>query len=78
MALKPEKVDRLLQMIRLTREVELTCPECLDELDRYTQSILDGGPIEGVLERVREHLEACPCCTAQYDLVLETLKAIEE
>ena len=78
MALNPEKVGQLLAMIRQTREVELTCPECLDELDKYTQSILDGMPIDGVLERVREHLEACPCCRGQFELVLETLKAIEE
>ena len=78
MALNPEQVGRLLTMIRQTREVELTCPECLDELDRYTQSILDDAPINGMLERVREHLEACPCCIGQFTLVLETLKAIEE
>jgi hypothetical protein len=78
MALNSEQVDRLLKMIQQTREVELTCPECLDELDKYTQSILDGLPIDGVLERVREHLEACPCCTGQFELVLETLDAIEE
>jgi hypothetical protein len=77
MALNPEQVGRLLKMIQQTQEVELTCPECLDELDKYTQSILDDTPIEGVLERVREHLEACPCCNGQYELVLETLKAIE-
>ena len=78
MALNPEKVSRLLQMIQNTREVELTCPECLDELDKYTQSILDGTPIEGALDLVRQHLEDCPCCTNQFTLVLETLKAIEE
>ena len=78
MALNSEQVNHLLTMLRQTREVELTCPECLDELDTYTQSILDGQPLEGVLERVREHLEACPCCTGQFTLVLETLKAIEE
>jgi hypothetical protein len=78
MALNPEQVGRLLTMIRQTREEELTCPECLDELDKYTQSILDGLPIDGVLQRVREHLEACPCCSGQFELVLETLRAIEE
>jgi hypothetical protein len=78
MALNSEQVDRLLKMIRQTREVELTCPECLDELDMYTQNILDSLPIDGVLESVREHLEACPCCTGQFTLVLETLKAVEE
>ncbi len=78
MALNSEQVDLLLKMIQQTREVELTCPECLDELDRYTQSTLDGMPLEGVLQRVREHLEACPCCNSQFKLVLETLNAIEE
>jgi hypothetical protein len=78
MALNSEQVDQLLKMLQQTREVELTCPECLDELDKYTQSILDGMPIEGVLALVQQHLEACPCCEGQFKLVLETLKAIEE
>jgi hypothetical protein len=78
MALNREQVDRLLSMIKKTREVEMTCPECLDELDWYVQSDFDGAPIEGVLARVREHLEACPCCSMQLNLVLETLKAIED
>ena len=78
MALNSEQVDRLLKMIQQTREVELTCPECLDELDKYTQRILDREPIDGLLVSVRDHLEACPCCTGQFKLVLETLQAIEE
>lgn len=77
MALNSEKVHRLLKMIRQTKDVELTCPECLDQLDKYTQSILDGLPIDGVLNRVREHLEACPCCEGQFKLILETLNAID-
>ena len=78
MELNSEIVDRLLTMLRQTREVELTCPECLDELDKYMQSILEGMPLDEVLIRVQEHLEACPCCTFQYTLVLQSLKAIEE
>ena len=78
MALNPEKVGQLLAMIRQTREVELTCPECLDELDKYTQKIIDGTPIDGVLVNVREHLEACPFCMDQFNLVLKALHAIDE
>lgn len=77
MALSPEQTDRLLQMIQQTHDVEMTCPECLDELDKYTQRILDGAPIDGVLISVREHLESCPCCTGQCTLVLETLRSLE-
>ncbi len=78
MALNAEQVGRLLTMIHRTREFELTCPECLDELDRYTQRVLEGAPIDGVLRDVRDHLEDCPCCSGQFDLVLDTLKAIDE
>jgi hypothetical protein len=78
MALSPGQVHGLLNKIQQTREAEMTCPECLDELDRFTQRIIDGAPIEGALVSVREHLEACPCCTGQFNLVLETLQAIEE
>jgi len=78
MALAPEQIHRLLKKIQQTRETEMTCPECLDELDKYTQRTIDGAPIEGVLVSVREHLEACPCCTGQFKLVLETLQEIEE
>jgi hypothetical protein len=78
MALNSEQVGRLLKMLQQTGEVELTCPECQNELDRYTQRLLDGLPIDGVLERVREHLEACPFCDDEHKLILETLRAMEE
>lgn len=78
MALSSQQVDRLIKKIQQTREVEMTCPECLDELDKYTQRILDGVPLDGVLVSVREHLEACPCCTGQLNMVLDTLQSIEE
>lgn len=78
MALNNQQVDRFLDMIRHTKEVELTCPECLDELDRFVQKTLDGMPIDEKLALVREHLDACRCCTNQFKLVLDTLEAIDE
>ena len=78
MALNRDQVERLLSMIQKTRDEEMTCPECLDELGWYVQSGFDGTPIEGTLARVREHLEACRCCSTQFNLVLETLKALED
>lgn len=77
MALTPEQIGRLLKMLRQTQDSELTCPECLDELDKYAQRILEGTPIDGALDRVREHLEACPFCGDEFKLVIETLDAIE-
>ena len=77
MGINANQLVDLVKMLRQTHEVELGCPECLEELDRYVQNILDRTPIEGVLYRVREHLEACPFCNEEFNLVLETIKAIE-
>jgi Zn finger protein HypA/HybF involved in hydrogenase expression len=78
MALNPEQIAELLKMIRETEEVELSCPDCLDALDVYIQSVEDGRPIEGLLERVRDHLAGCPFCKSEYDLIVETLNSMEE
>jgi Zn finger protein HypA/HybF involved in hydrogenase expression len=78
MALNPEQIAELLKMIRETEEVELTCPDCLDALDIYIQSVQDGKPIEGLLERVRDHLASCPFCKSEYDLIVETLNSMKE
>jgi hypothetical protein len=43
-----------------------------------TAGFIDGEQIDRVLVSVREHLESCPCCAGQFNLVLETLQSIEE
>ena len=78
MALSHEQVRQLFKRIEQTRDVEMSCPECLDELDKYTQRILDATPLNEVLDKVREHLKTCPGCAGQFKLVMETLRAIEE
>jgi uncharacterized protein with PIN domain len=78
MALSADKISLLLKMLRDTQEVELTCPECLAELDKYAQSTLDDQPVEGLLQRIREHLNACPACEDEFKVIVETLKAMEE
>jgi Zn finger protein HypA/HybF involved in hydrogenase expression len=78
MALNPEQIAELLKMIRETEEVELSCPDCLDALYIYIQSVQDRKPIEGLLERVRDHLAGCPFCKSEYDLIVETLNSMEE
>lgn len=72
-----EQIGQLLKKIWQTKDVEMTCPECLDELDKYTQKILDEKPIQGVLVSVGEHLELCHCCLDQFKLILATLEATE-
>ena len=78
MALDSVKVGMLLKMIQNTHDVELSCPEVAAELDHYVQRILDGESIEGLLKLVKEHLEACSGCDDEFQVILDTIRAIEE
>ena len=77
MALTPEQVRDLLKMIEVTQEVELSCPDCVELLDQYAQRVVDGKPVEGELQRVRDHLAICPFCDEECKLILEALRSIQ-
>ena len=78
MALNSEQVGWLLNMLQNTDDMEVSCPECAEQLDCYAQRILDGEPIEGVLKLVRRHLEACSGCNDEFQMILDAVRAIEE
>lgn len=78
MPLDEQKVESLLQMIQNTHDIELSCPECAAQLDCYAQKILDEESIDGVLQLVREHLDACSGCNDEFHLILETIRALGE
>lgn len=78
MALDAQQLECLLKMIQDTRELELSCPECAAQLDCYAQRILDGEPIDGLLQMVEQHLNACAGCNDEFHLILETIRAIGE
>lgn len=58
--------------------VSVPDPRCKQPKSGWIWILIDGEPIAGVLEQVREHLADCPCCTKQYKLVQKMLQAIEE
>ncbi len=78
MSLNAQQVESLLKMIQDTQDIELSCPECAAELDCYAQKILDGECIEGVLDLVKQHLNACPGCNDEFHMILEAIRAVGE
>ena len=53
------------------RGPEVTCDECFAALDRYVDLELAGADPEEVVPGVRAHLEGCPACREEHDLLLE-------
>jgi hypothetical protein len=49
---------------------ELGCERCFDELDHYVELELAGGDADRAIPGMRAHLEGCPACREEHDLLL--------
>lgn len=76
MILTRPKLAGMLSIIRATRERELDCDDCFEQLDRFAELTLAGKPAEEALPLVQAHLETCPCCREEFAMLLESLRAL--
>lgn len=62
--------DRKLSRLVGPAGPELTCEQCFDELDRYVELELAGGPADERIPGMRAHLEGCPACAEDHESLL--------
>jgi hypothetical protein len=75
MMLNSEDLDKLAQALELTREEELACDGCFEELDRFVEMELAGLDAAAGLPLVRDHLDKCGDCREEYQALLGALRA---
>ncbi len=68
----------LLREIAETREVEIGCDECFEQLDRFVEMRLTGLNAAQAMPLVQEHLEICGECREEFEVLLAALRAAEE
>ena len=76
MKLSTETIRKMMTSVKTTREVELTCGHCYDELDLFIEMKLSGKKAEEAMPLVKEHLDRCPACREEYEVLLLTLEAM--
>jgi anti-sigma factor RsiW len=67
---RSESTSGLLTRLLGPRRPEVTCDECFALLDRYVDLELDDAQPEGALPGMEAHLEGCPACREEHDLLL--------
>ena len=77
MALTNEEVSTLMQFVASVTPDNLTCDCCLEHVPELAESQLGDVPLSEVLEKVRNHLQNCPCCSKEYQTFLEALVAMD-
>jgi predicted anti-sigma-YlaC factor YlaD len=65
-------MDERVRLLLGSDRPEVTCEECFSELPRYVEL----EPLaESELDRVRAHLEGCPACREEYEVLRELVAA---
>ena len=58
-----------------TREVEIGCDECFEQLDRFVEMKLSGLNAAEAMPLVEEHVEICGECREEFEALLASLRA---
>lgn len=71
-------LQMILGAIYSTREEEIDCDVCLEELDAFTERMLMGKEPTEAQVLVQDHLSRCGECREEYELLLTALQNIEK
>lgn len=77
MRLNPDDVKKLMREVMQTREEEIGCDECLEQLDRFVEMELAGLDAVAAMPLLQEHLQMCGDCREEFEMLLEALRATE-
>lgn len=70
-------MKKILRMIQMTDENELSCEEVFDLLDVYVELETKGEDVSRILPLVRRHLEHCRDCREEYEALLRVMEAAQ-
>ncbi|MEM5774415.1 MAG: hypothetical protein AAGU05_05380 [Anaerolineaceae bacterium] len=71
-------LKRLIESIKHTCDEEPNCEQVYELLDEYAEQELQGVHPQDLMPLVHHHLEICPDCHEEYDMLLEILRARKE
>lgn len=78
MKLSSETIRHMMNAVKATRDQEMDCGHCHDELDRFIELKISGKKAEEAMPLVKEHLDLCPACREEYEVLLEALEALSD
>ena len=76
MKLTPEQIDGLVSALRLTRDTEVDCDECLSHVAEFAELELTGKPTPDALAVIAHHLSLCPECNEEYEKLKTAINSL--
>ena len=73
--LKRDDVVKLVKVVAETRETEIGCDECFEQLDIFAEAGLSGLDTTAAMPLVSDHLDKCEDCHSKIQALLTALHA---
>ena len=68
-------LDKLMRALAETREREIGCDECFEQMDRFAEIEFSGSDSATAMPLVHDHLRKCEDCHEQYEALLIAIGA---
>ncbi|MDA1330612.1 MAG: hypothetical protein O3B43_06075 [Chloroflexi bacterium] len=75
--LETNLLKRVLRSIISTRNEELDCSGCFEQLEQFVERELEGMDVGEAMPLVRLHLDRCDGCCQEYEALLDALSGVE-
>lgn len=75
--LNRDELEKLMQVVSVTREDEIDCEECLQRVDRFVEMKLAGLDAEEAMPLVEDHLQKCGDCREEFEALLAAMREVE-
>jgi predicted anti-sigma-YlaC factor YlaD len=65
-----DDLDKLVRAVAETRESEIGCDECFEQMDRFAEIEFSGSDAASAMPLVHDHLSKCEDCREVYEALL--------
>ena len=76
--LSNQAVLGFLRVLEDVRREELSCEEIYLKLDEYVECEVDSKDAAHIMPLINEHLDMCPECCGEYEILKDVIKKTEE
>ena len=72
--LKRGDVVKLVRLLAETREIEIGCDQCFEQLDSFAETMISGAEASAAMPLVGDHLDKCAECRSKFEALLRALR----
>jgi len=73
-SVQPAALQKMMEMLARTDEVELTCDEVFAMLDQFTELAAQGIDVAHLMPLIQRHLDMCADCREEYEALKRVLQ----